>query len=110
MPGTLRPAPSSCRKPAKELVEWRIAALREKASNWDNVDCPGPPGSLSESSFEGMTAEEIYPYIEDNENEKTLDFMPNCEAYYTEYKKNHPEKLAMIHISANGRLRTRLCQ
>jgi hypothetical protein len=40
------------------------------------------------------------------ENEKTQDFMPNCEAYYTEYKKNHPEKLAMIHISANGRLRT----
>jgi len=32
-----------------------------------------PPGSLSEKTFEGMTAEEIYPYIEDNENEETLD-------------------------------------
>jgi len=32
-----------------------------------------PPGTLSESSYEGMTAEEIYPYIEDKENEETLD-------------------------------------
>jgi predicted metal-dependent peptidase len=32
-----------------------------------------PPGSLYESSYEGMTAEEIYPYIDDNENEETLD-------------------------------------
>ena len=32
-----------------------------------------PPGSLYESSYEGMTAEEIYPFIDDNENEETLD-------------------------------------
>ncbi len=32
-----------------------------------------PPGSLYERTYEGMTAEEIYPYIEDNENEETLD-------------------------------------
>lgn len=32
-----------------------------------------PPGSLYEKTFEGMTAEEIYPYMEDNENEETLD-------------------------------------
>lgn len=32
-----------------------------------------PPGTLSEKTYEGMTAEEIYPYIEDNENEETLD-------------------------------------
>lgn len=32
-----------------------------------------PPGSLYERSFDGMTAEEIYPYIEDNENQETLD-------------------------------------
>ena len=32
-----------------------------------------PPGTLSEKTYEGMTAEEIYPYIEDNDNEETLD-------------------------------------
>ena len=32
-----------------------------------------PPGSLSEKSYEGMTAEEIYPYIDENDNEETLD-------------------------------------
>jgi len=32
-----------------------------------------PPGTLSERSYEGMTAEEIYPYIDDNDNEETLD-------------------------------------
>ena len=32
-----------------------------------------PPGSLYERSYDGMTAEEIYPYIEDNENQETLD-------------------------------------
>lgn len=32
-----------------------------------------PPGTLSEKSYEGMTAEEIYPYIEDNDNDETLD-------------------------------------
>jgi len=37
----------------------------------DGLDAP--PGSLFERSYDGMTAEEIYPYIEDNENEETLD-------------------------------------
>ena len=32
-----------------------------------------PPGTLSEKTYEGMTAEEIYPYIDDNDNEETLD-------------------------------------
>jgi predicted metal-dependent peptidase len=32
-----------------------------------------PPGTLYEKTFDGMTAEEIYPYIEDNENQETLD-------------------------------------
>ncbi|RMG57233.1 MAG: hypothetical protein D6717_05165 [Gammaproteobacteria bacterium] len=32
-----------------------------------------PPGILYERSYEGMTAEEIYPYIEDNPLEETLD-------------------------------------
>lgn len=32
-----------------------------------------PPGTLYEKTYEGMTAEEIYPYIEDNENQETLD-------------------------------------
>ncbi|MDH5444242.1 MAG: VWA-like domain-containing protein [Gammaproteobacteria bacterium] len=32
-----------------------------------------PPGTLSEKTYEGMTAEEIYPYINDNDNEETLD-------------------------------------
>jgi len=32
-----------------------------------------PPGTLHEDSFNGMTAEEIYPYIEDNPSEETLD-------------------------------------
>lgn len=32
-----------------------------------------PPGTLYESSFAGMTAEEIYPSLEDNENDETLD-------------------------------------
>ncbi len=32
-----------------------------------------PPGSLLLREFEGMTAEEIYPCLEDNENEQTLD-------------------------------------
>ncbi len=32
-----------------------------------------PPGSLSEKTYEGMTAEEIYPYIQDNEDQETLD-------------------------------------
>jgi len=32
-----------------------------------------PPGSLYERSYEGMTAEEIYPFLEDNENDETLD-------------------------------------
>ena len=32
-----------------------------------------PPGSLYERTYDGMTAEEIYPYIEDNENQETLD-------------------------------------
>ena len=37
----------------------------------DGLDAP--PGSLYERSYDGMTAEEIYPYIEDNENQETLD-------------------------------------
>ncbi len=32
-----------------------------------------PVDTLYESSFEGMTAEEIYPLLEDNENDETLD-------------------------------------
>lgn len=32
-----------------------------------------PPGTLSEKTFEGMTAEEIYPYIKDKDDEQTLD-------------------------------------
>lgn len=32
-----------------------------------------PPGSLLVEGFDGMTAEEIYPYIEENPNEETLD-------------------------------------
>ncbi len=32
-----------------------------------------PPGSLVEKSFEGMTADEIYPYIEENEEQEPLD-------------------------------------
>jgi len=32
-----------------------------------------PPGTLYEKTFDGMTAEEIYPFIEDNENQETLD-------------------------------------
>lgn len=32
-----------------------------------------PPGALLESSYENMTAEEIYPYIKDNDNSETLD-------------------------------------
>jgi predicted metal-dependent peptidase len=32
-----------------------------------------PPGTLYEKTYDGMTAEEIYPYIEDNENQETLD-------------------------------------
>lgn len=32
-----------------------------------------PPGALFESSYEGMTAEEIYPYIKDNDESETLD-------------------------------------
>jgi len=37
----------------------------------DGLDAP--PGSLYERSYEGMSSEEIYPYIEDNENQETLD-------------------------------------
>jgi predicted metal-dependent peptidase len=37
----------------------------------DGLDAP--PGSLHERTYEGMTAEEIYPYIDDNENQETLD-------------------------------------
>jgi predicted metal-dependent peptidase len=32
-----------------------------------------PPGSLYEDKFEGMTAEEIYPFLDDNLDEDTLD-------------------------------------
>ncbi len=32
-----------------------------------------PPGTLYEKSYDGMTAEEIYPFMEDNENDQTLD-------------------------------------
>ncbi len=32
-----------------------------------------PPGSLNLREFDGMTAEEIYPCLDDNENEQTLD-------------------------------------
>lgn len=32
-----------------------------------------PPGTLYEKTFDGMTAEEIYPYLDDNENQETLD-------------------------------------
>ena len=32
-----------------------------------------PPGALYEKSFEGMTAEEIYPFIQDHDTEETLD-------------------------------------
>jgi len=32
-----------------------------------------PPGTLSEKTYDGMTAEEIYPFIDDNDNEETLD-------------------------------------
>ncbi len=32
-----------------------------------------PPGSLLVEGFDGMTAEEIYPYIDENPNEETLD-------------------------------------
>ncbi|MDH5408984.1 MAG: VWA-like domain-containing protein [Gammaproteobacteria bacterium] len=32
-----------------------------------------PPGTLSEKSYEGMTAEEIYPYIDENDDQETLD-------------------------------------
>jgi predicted metal-dependent peptidase len=38
-----------------------------------NDGLQAPPGSLYERSYEGMTAEEIYPYIDDNENQETLD-------------------------------------
>lgn len=37
----------------------------------DGLDAP--PGSLYERSYEDMTAEEIYPYLDDNENQETLD-------------------------------------
>ena len=36
-------------------------------------DLKPPPGILYERSYEGMTAEEIYPYIADNPLEETLD-------------------------------------
>lgn len=36
-------------------------------------DLKPPPGVLHERSYDGMTAEEIYPYIEDNPMEETLD-------------------------------------
>jgi predicted metal-dependent peptidase len=32
-----------------------------------------PPGTLHERTYNGMTAEEIYPYMEDRENNETLD-------------------------------------
>lgn len=32
-----------------------------------------PPGTLHERTFKDMTAEEIYPYMEDRENDETLD-------------------------------------
>jgi predicted metal-dependent peptidase len=38
-----------------------------------NDGLQAPPGTLYEKSFDGMTAEEIYPLIEDNENDQTLD-------------------------------------
>ncbi|MEX0320529.1 MAG: DNRLRE domain-containing protein [Puniceicoccaceae bacterium] len=40
-----------------------------------------------------------------NENERGRDFMPNGQAYYQEYKKRNPEKLAMMHISSHARFR-----
>lgn len=38
-----------------------------------NDGLQAPPGTLYERTYEGMSAEEIYPYIEDNENQETLD-------------------------------------
>ena len=32
-----------------------------------------PPGALYEKTFEGMTAEEIYPYVQDNDTDEPLD-------------------------------------
>jgi predicted metal-dependent peptidase len=32
-----------------------------------------PPGTLYEKSYDGMTAEEIYPFLKDNDNDQTLD-------------------------------------
>lgn len=40
-----------------------------------------------------------------NENERGNDFMPNGQAYYMEYKKRNPKKLAMMHISSHARYR-----
>jgi predicted metal-dependent peptidase len=36
-------------------------------------DLKPPPGILNERSYDGMTAEEIYPYIQDNPLQETLD-------------------------------------
>ncbi|MBI3563185.1 MAG: hypothetical protein HY080_15870 [Gammaproteobacteria bacterium] len=38
-----------------------------------NDGLTAPPGTLYEKTYDGMTAEEIYPYIKDNENDQTLD-------------------------------------
>lgn len=38
-----------------------------------NDGLTAPPGTLHERTYNGMTAEEIYPYMEDRENDETLD-------------------------------------
>ena len=54
-----------------------------------------PPGTLSEKTYEGMTAEEIYPYIGDNDNQETLDqhiYDDNKESSSQEQRKQPPSQ------------------
>lgn len=61
------------RKGNRDRHRWDLACDYAVNAILKAEDMKGPPGTLYEESFEGMTAEEIYPYMEDFEDKETQD-------------------------------------
>lgn len=61
------------RRDNRERQRWDVACDYAVNQLLLDDDLTQPPGTLFEQTYDGMTAEEIYPYIDKADNEETLD-------------------------------------
>ncbi|MDH5545815.1 MAG: VWA-like domain-containing protein [Gammaproteobacteria bacterium] len=61
------------RKGQRDKTRWDLACDFAVNSILKAEGMNGPPGTLYEASFDGMTAEEIYPYMEEHEDKERQD-------------------------------------